>query len=81
MPDWTFEPAVLLLVLAGAALKQVISCTLLPPPVPAENPKRKLEGSGPLDAVMFIPLNTVKGEPPPIEYVNVSRPVCVISSE
>src|SRR5258706_3300894 len=38
---------------SGSALKQVISCTLLPAPVLPANPKRKELGIGPLDRVIW----------------------------
>ncbi len=81
------EPAVLPLVLAGAALKHVISWTLLPPPVPAEKPNRKLDGRYPLFAVMMLKLGIVvlgiteMAEPPLIAYENVSTPAWVMVSE
>ena len=81
LPDCTLEPAELLLVSAGAALKQVISWTLLAPPVPAEKPKRRLEGNGPLEAVMSSALTTDVAAPPLMLYEKSSLPAEVIRSE
>ena len=64
----------------GAALKQVISCTLLPPPVPAEKPKRNDAGSGPFDAVILWFVITGCAVPPFTLYERLSRPSCVILS-
>ncbi len=59
----------------------MISWTLEPPPVPAEKPKRKLDGSGPLLSVIFTPAATVCVAPPLALYEKSSRPSEVIFRE
>ncbi len=76
----TLELAELLLLSAGAALKQVISWTLLPPPVPAEKPKRSVAGSAPLEATILKALRTDVVAPELMLYEKSIKPFDVIFS-
>src|SRR5438105_7818531 len=67
--------------LSGAALKQVISWTLLPPPVLLAKPKRNDAGRGPFESVMRVLVRTGCALPPLMLYEKSMNPSCLTSSE